>query len=76
LKHWKVKSSNLKIDLFPPLLWTGFFFVISVASCFAAIDVLRSDVAAGLGSKESSLMVAWNGNAFDFVYQSQLGTMQ
>ena len=47
--------------------------VISVTSCFATADVLRSDMAAGFDSKESSLMVSWNGNAFNFVYQSQQG---
>ncbi|XP_046460215.1 myogenesis-regulating glycosidase-like isoform X3 [Daphnia pulex] len=53
----------------------GFLVAVWVASAFAATpDVRPSDsAAAGIEPKETSLIVAWNGNAFDFVYQSQQG---
>lgn len=63
-----------KLTMLCSLYDTGLLVVFLVASSFAQTDILRSNVAIGSGSKQSSLMVVWNGNAFDFVYQSEQGT--
>ncbi|XP_057372341.1 myogenesis-regulating glycosidase-like [Daphnia carinata] len=51
----------------------GLLVAILAASSFAHTDILQSDVAIGGGSKQTSLTVVWNGNGFDFVYQSEQG---
>ena len=44
-----------------------------ISCTLGSIDILRADVDNDNSPKAPSLSVAWNGNAFDLVYQSQQG---